>query len=134
MTSKRHITFAIVAVSALAVLAATLLWLDFDPQQVVPPCDDGDCEARNVSAFHFITGVPNLGAAQQANTDADSVEEVLEKGLALAEASPVHLAFRGSGAAGSVRCEWRGIARTPEQRDAEKIPPAAPVPALVGLT
>ena len=134
MTSKRHITLAIVAVLALAVLAATLLWLDFDPQQIVPPCGDGGCEARNVGAFHFITGAPNLGAAQQANTDADSVEEVLEKGLALAEASPVHLAFRGSGGAGSVRCGWRGIARTAGQREAEIFPPAEPVSTLVGLT
>ena len=47
-----------------------------------------------------------------------SVEDVLKKGLALAKASPVQLAFRGTAAAGSVRCEWRGVARTPEQREA----------------
>ena len=47
-----------------------------------------------------------------------SVEEVPEKGLRLAEASPVHLAVRGTGVTNSTRCEWRGIARTLSQRDA----------------
>ena len=31
--------------------------------------------------------------------------------------SPVHLAIRGTPAAGSVRCAWRGIARTVAQRN-----------------
>ena len=47
-----------------------------------------------------------------------SVEEVLEKGLRLAEASPVHLAVRGTGVSSSTRCDWRGIARTLAQREA----------------
>ncbi len=47
-----------------------------------------------------------------------TVEEVLEKGLLLAEASPVHLAVRGSGVSSSTRCDWRGIARTLTQREA----------------
>ena len=47
-----------------------------------------------------------------------SVEEVLEKGLRLAEASPVHLAARGTGVSNSTRCDWRGIARTLTQREA----------------
>ncbi|MCE2404184.1 MAG: hypothetical protein J4F43_03385 [Dehalococcoidia bacterium] len=46
-----------------------------------------------------------------------TVEDVLEKGLLLASASPVHLAVRGTASSQSVRCEWRGIARTPEQRE-----------------
>ena len=29
----------------------------------------------------------------------------------------MHIAFRGAVAEDSVRCEWRGIARTPEQRE-----------------
>ena len=44
------------------------------------------------------------------------MEDVLAKGLHLAEASPVHLAIRGTPAASSVRCAWRGIARTAQQR------------------
>ena len=30
----------------------------------------------------------------------------------------MHLAFRGTGSDGSVRCGWRGVARTLEQREA----------------
>ena len=46
-----------------------------------------------------------------------TVEELLEDGLYGAGASPVHLAIRGTPAAGSVRCDWRGIARTAAQRE-----------------
>ena len=41
----------------------------------------------------------------------------MEKGLKVAEASPVHIAFRGTADWGSVRCGWRGIARTAQQRE-----------------
>ena len=43
---------------------------------------------------------------------------MLEKGLRLAEASPVHLAVRGTGVSSSTRCDWCGIARTLAQREA----------------
>ena len=46
-----------------------------------------------------------------------TVEEVLEQGFRLAGVSPVHLAIRGTPAASSVRCAWRGVARTAEQRE-----------------
>ena len=49
--------------------------------------------------------------------DTASVEDVLERGLRLAETSPVHIAIRGTASASSVRCGWRGIARTPSQRE-----------------
>ncbi|MCY3956737.1 MAG: hypothetical protein OXG65_00385, partial [Chloroflexi bacterium] len=55
-------------------------------------------------------------AAYSVPSEAPSVEELLAKGLHLAEASPAHLAIRGTPAAGSVRCAWRGIARTAQQR------------------
>ena len=45
-----------------------------------------------------------------------TVEELLAKGLRRAGASPTHLAIRGTPAAGSVRCGWRGVARTTNQR------------------
>ena len=45
------------------------------------------------------------------------VEDVLEQGLHLAGASPLHQAFRGTASVGSVRCEWRGVARTLAQRE-----------------
>ena len=41
-----------------------------------------------------------------------TVEEVLEKGLRLAEASPVHLAVRGTGVSSSTRCDWRALPHT----------------------
>ena len=46
-----------------------------------------------------------------------TVEDILEHGLRLADASPAHIAFRGTPEPGSVRCDWRGIARTVSQRD-----------------
>ncbi len=46
-----------------------------------------------------------------------TVEEVLEQGFRLAGASPAHPAIRGEPAAASVRCSWRGIARTASQRE-----------------
>ena len=64
------------------------------------------------------------------------MEELLAHGLHLVGASPVHLAIRGTAGADTVRCAWRGIARTAAQRgdairmwlqlDADdEIPPAA---------
>ena len=70
---------------------------------------------RGVSGFNIFS--PVRGGAAFELPDTLSVETVLEKGLNELELSPVHLAFRGAAAAGSVRCEWRGIARTPEQRE-----------------
>ena len=46
-----------------------------------------------------------------------TVEELLAAGLHLAGASPVHLAIRGTAGAATVRCAWRGIARTAAQRE-----------------
>ena len=46
-----------------------------------------------------------------------TVEELLAAGLHLAGASPVHLAIRGTAGAATVRCAWRGIARTASQRE-----------------
>ena len=51
------------------------------------------------------------------DTAAPTVEELLEEGLHRAGASPVHLAIRGAPAAASVRCAWRGVARTAQQRE-----------------
>ena len=66
----------------------------------------------------LFSGGPGGGAASGGDEDAASVEDVLKQGLRLAEASPVHIALRGTAADDSVRCDWRGIARTPEQREA----------------
>ena len=84
-----------------------------EPSEASP----GLCEERDVATFRLFS-FDEVGAAFPADEGTDSVEEVLEKGLALAEVSPVHLAFRGTGQNDSTRCQWRGIARTPNQREA----------------
>ena len=66
----------------------------------------------------LFSGGLSVGAASGGEVDTASVEDVLAQGLRLAGASPVHITFLGAAAEGSVRCEWRGIARTPEQREA----------------
>ena len=48
------------------------------------------------------------GEATLSSGAAPTVEELLEQGLALAGASPVQLAIRGTAAGESVRCAWRG--------------------------
>ena len=58
------------------------------------------------------------GQAAAAIGDVPTVEELLEDGQHLAGASPVHLAIRGTPAASSVRCAWRGVARSADQREA----------------
>ena len=45
-----------------------------------------------------------------------SVATVLEYGLGTAGLSPTHIVVRGSANQDSVRCDWRGIARSPDQR------------------
>ena len=57
------------------------------------------------------------GAARGEAPYASTVEELLEKGLNEAEASPTHIAIRGTAATDSIRCSWRGIARTQVQRE-----------------
>ena len=58
------------------------------------------------------------GQAAAAIGTAPTVEELLEEGQYLAGASPVHVAIRGTPAVTSVRCAWRGVARTAQQREA----------------
>ena len=83
------------------------------PEASAPPVDLGK---RDVSAIDLFSERPGNNVAFSIGPAA-TVEEVLEKGLRLAGASPVHLAFRGTAAAESVRCGWRGIARTTAQRE-----------------
>ncbi len=80
----------------------------------MPPCVGAGCAPRDVSGIALFSG-PASGAGYEPGPT-PSVEDVLEQGLRQAEASPVHLAVRGT--AGPVRCAWRGIARTSAQREA----------------
>ena len=88
-----------------------------------PPCSGhgAPCAPRDLGAFDLFGAIPPFtptpGVAFS-SPEAPSVEEVLEQGLRLAGSSPVHLAFRGTATASSVRCEWRGVARTAAQREA----------------
>ena len=80
------------------------------------PCTGpGNCEPREVSKFSLSSA--NLGRGALGEEETANVEEVLEKGLRSVGASPVHIALRGTGIDGSVRCSWRGVARTPSQRE-----------------
>ena len=62
-------------------------------------------------------GSASGGEATASSPDAATVEELLKDGLHVIGASPAHLAIRGTPAASSVRCVWRGTARTPAQRN-----------------
>ena len=74
-------------------------------------------EVRGVSALDLFSGRSGSGVTYSAySTREPTVEEILEAGLRLAGASPVHIALRGTASRESVRCAWRGIARTPTQR------------------
>ena len=57
------------------------------------------------------------GSAAPGNADLATVEDVLEKGFRLAELSPVHIVTEGTGQQNTLRCAWRGVARTSAQRD-----------------
>ena len=63
-------------------------------------------------------GADRSEAAAFSPGETATVEELLAEGMHRAGASPVHLAIRGTPAADSVRCAWRGIARTTDQREA----------------
>ena len=74
------------------------------------------CEPRDIGGM--VLSWTNPGAVgYESDDDAASVEDVLEKGRNLSGTSPVHIAFRGTGEEDSVRCDWRAVARTTEQRE-----------------
>ncbi len=100
------------------------------------------CNARDVSLFGLFDSHSSAVAYWQ--EDSVTVEEVLENGLRSAGASPVQLVVRGTATGASIRCDWRGIARTPGQREEairywlglgeEAIPPTTLVEALFTIT
>ena len=72
------------------------------------------CEPRDVSGYQ-VYGRSDANPADVGERT-PTVEDVLEKGLRLAEASPVQIAVLAYASSDSVRCDWRGVARTTEQR------------------
>ena len=111
---KKKLAAAALVVILALITGATTLALTADQNA---PCRTGDCTSRDVRAMDLFSPPGNRGAAQDAEFGANNVEDVLEHGLALANASPTHLAIRGTSQTGSTRCEWRGIARTTSQRE-----------------
>ena len=85
-----------------------------------PPChrtasNPNPCDLRATSSLNLFSG-SNSGGMRSTHTPVATVEELLEKGFRLAEASPTHIVIRATAQEDSVRCDWRGIARTREQR------------------
>ena len=86
-------------------------------------CTVGDgatvaCVPRDVSSIDLFSSSSSGNRTMVSSGGYEAtVEEVIEYGLRLAGASPVHLAVRGTPSSNSVRCEWRGIARTAKQRE-----------------
>ena len=79
--------------------------------------DDDRLAPRDVGAFDLFFGRSGAAAMSPHGDGVDTVEEVLELGLELAGASRVHVAVRGTASSDTVRCDWRGIARSPAQRE-----------------
>ena len=79
------------------------------------PCSyEVSCEPRDVSGLTMLN--PQVsGAAFE--YDFPDAEELLEKGMHAAGASPTHIAARAAARKGSVRCTWRNVVRTADQRD-----------------
>ena len=76
-----------------------------------------DMDGRYASVLDLFSNRPGSSNVESSVGPAATVEEVMVKGLRLAGASPVHVAVRGTAVADSTRCDWRGIARTAEQRE-----------------
>ena len=100
-------------------------------------------DASGIDLFSSRPGSDMIVGASEG--PASTVEEALEEGLLLAGASPTHITFRGTASASSIRCDWRGIARTPAQREravrfwlgldaADEIPEAPYLDALFTVT
>ena len=85
-----------------------------EPNQQLEASNTSSRAARDVSGFDLF---PVAGAAYQEHNYNPSVEDVLEMGLYAAGVTPTHIAVRGTASQGSVRCDWRGTARTAGQRE-----------------
>ena len=79
-------------------------------------CTNGQCSPRDVIGANLFT--IDVAGTTEVGADLPTVEDLLEKGLHLAGASPVHIVAEGSGQNSSLRCDWRGSARTASQREA----------------
>ena len=91
------------------------------PSEPLPPMkkDIGEPALRAGSRFlpDLFASPLDRNSAYSGGENTSTVEDTLEMGLQLAGASPVHLAIRGIAQPDSVRCKWRDVARTSEQRE-----------------
>ena len=88
---------------------------------VTGPCmdnkkNDVPCEPRDLWSFDLFIGSSNE-TVMASVAETLTVEDLLSEGLRGAGASPTHLAVRGNASASSIRCNWRGIARSAAQRE-----------------
>ena len=106
--SRARLLSMLLLLGSLALVSA-VVFSDFGNQVAIPatPASNGSGSAQSKV----------LDITSEATESILSVETVLEKGLNELDLSPVHLGFRGTAIAGSVRCQWRGIIRTMEQRE-----------------
>ena len=74
-------------------------------------------EPREVLMPDLFSPSSGVVTAASGERETPNVEDVLKMGLSVAGASPTHLAFIGTMKSGSVRCAWRGVARTIQQRE-----------------
>ncbi len=75
----------------------------------------GDCASRDVSMINLTAA--SIGGSAYGDNRVSSVEDVLDKGLFLLDESPTHISVRATVLNDSVRCAWRGVARTAGQRE-----------------
>ena len=82
-----------------------------------PPCGRADCEPRDVTTLGLVFGDGSTPTHDEI-IGAASVEEVLEKGLLLGEHFPPSTLRSGERpTSNSIRCNWKGLALTLEQRE-----------------
>ena len=93
-----------------------------DEREFKPPCESTDgsnpCSSRSLPSATLFT-LPSGGAAYGYQPETPSAEELLEMGRLAAGLSPTHLAIRATPSNESIRCDWRGSARTLDQRERE---------------
>ena len=86
------------------------------PAKLEPPINT-PIEARDLQLPDLFSVHSGIVTATSGESETASVEEALEMGLSEAGASPTHLALIGTTKDDSMRCEWRGVARTMQQRE-----------------
>ena len=88
-------------------------WVDIPAH----PCPEASgCEQSNVSSMQLFHETPT-GAGFDYERPVPTVEDLMERGFAGGGASPTHIAIKGVADSGTVRCDWRGVARTLAQRE-----------------